>query len=464
MAKEIVWHVAVAPLGDALFFVAQPVFALVAHLVVNVCSGATGATGGTGPTGVTGGTGATGGTGPTGPTGATGATGGTGGTGPTGATGSSAYEVAVAEGFVGDEAAWLASLVGPTGATGATGATGGTGPTGSTGATGATGPTGPTGATGAAGATGATGATGGAADIAAEIHAATSKATPVDADELGLVDSAAANGLKKLTWANLKATLFAYFQGLFREKLTAARTYYVRTDGSDSNNGLADSSGGAFLTIQKAMEVVGNLDNATFGVTVQARTGSFTGPVFLPLMVGTGLLDIVGDTTTPSNCSISSGSVCFQAADNARAIVRGFKVSGAGGIRAIRGGGIFYNSIDFGSCSTYQIEATNGGWLQSTGSYAISGSSPKHITCTVLSRVVLAGGTITLTGTPAFSDAFVRCTAVSAVQVQASAFSGSATGARYRVESNAVVDTGGAGATYLPGNASGTVDSTGVYA
>lgn len=36
-------------------------------------------------------------------------------TGADGAPGASAYEVAVAEGFVGDEAAWLASLVGPTG-------------------------------------------------------------------------------------------------------------------------------------------------------------------------------------------------------------------------------------------------------------------------------------------------------------------------------------------------------------
>lgn len=35
--------------------------------------------------------------------------------GPTGATGLSAYEIAVEEGFVGNEAAWLASLVGDTG-------------------------------------------------------------------------------------------------------------------------------------------------------------------------------------------------------------------------------------------------------------------------------------------------------------------------------------------------------------
>lgn len=47
-------------------------------------------------------------------------------------------------------------------------------------------------------------------------HAATSKATPVDADEIPLVDSAAANVLKKLTWANLKATLKMYFDGLYQ--------------------------------------------------------------------------------------------------------------------------------------------------------------------------------------------------------------------------------------------------------
>ena len=46
-----------------------------------------------------------------------------------------------------------------------------------------------------------------AASAAVETHAATSKATPVDADELPLSDSASSFSLKKLTWANLKATL-----------------------------------------------------------------------------------------------------------------------------------------------------------------------------------------------------------------------------------------------------------------
>lgn len=46
-------------------------------------------------------------------------------------------------------------------------------------------------------------------------HAATSKATPVDADEIPLVDSAASFGLKKLTWANLKATIKTYTDTLY---------------------------------------------------------------------------------------------------------------------------------------------------------------------------------------------------------------------------------------------------------
>lgn len=49
----------------------------------------------------------------------------------------------------------------------------------------------------------------------ANINAATGKTTPIDADQLGLIDSAASNVLKKLTWANIKATLKTYFDSLY---------------------------------------------------------------------------------------------------------------------------------------------------------------------------------------------------------------------------------------------------------
>ena len=46
------------------------------------------------------------------------------------------------------------------------------------------------------------------------IHVSPDKTTPIDADELGIVDTADGNRLKKLTWANLKATLLMYFSAL----------------------------------------------------------------------------------------------------------------------------------------------------------------------------------------------------------------------------------------------------------
>lgn len=51
--------------------------------------------------------------------------------------------------------------------------------------------------------------------IAPGTHAATSKVTPVDNDELALVDSAASNVLKRLLWSNVKATLKTYFDTLY---------------------------------------------------------------------------------------------------------------------------------------------------------------------------------------------------------------------------------------------------------
>ncbi len=50
--------------------------------------------------------------------------------------------------------------------------------------------------------------------IGALINGATAKATPVDADQLGLMDSAASNVLKKLSWAALKTALQSIFATL----------------------------------------------------------------------------------------------------------------------------------------------------------------------------------------------------------------------------------------------------------
>jgi hypothetical protein len=57
--------------------------------------------------------------------------------------------------------------------------------------------------------------TGESSNVAEQITAAASKTTPVDADQFGITDSAAGNILKKLSWANIKATLLTYFNAIY---------------------------------------------------------------------------------------------------------------------------------------------------------------------------------------------------------------------------------------------------------
>lgn len=71
-------------------------------------------------------------------------------------------------------------------------------------------------------------------DIAASIVAATGKTTPVDADLVGLVDSAASNVLKSLTWANIKATIKTTYDTYY-QPLNAKLVAIAALSSTDSN-------------------------------------------------------------------------------------------------------------------------------------------------------------------------------------------------------------------------------------
>lgn len=93
-----------------------------------------------------------------------------------------------------------------------------------------------------------------AGGIADTTHAATSKVTPVDADEIPLVDSEASNALKKLTWANLKATLKTYFDTLFNFPIYKFSSGYYYTFTSAPSDitvslGASNINGGAYFNV-----------------------------------------------------------------------------------------------------------------------------------------------------------------------------------------------------------------------
>jgi hypothetical protein len=137
-------------------------------------AGAQGPAGTQGPAGPAGAQGPAGTQGPAGPAGAQGATGNTGGFGP------SAYQLAVTNGFVGTEAAWLASLNGPAGAQGPAGTQGPAGAQGPAGTQGPAGAQGPAGTQGVAGQTGPQGVPGQSVAVKSAGTALTAAATSIN--------------------------------------------------------------------------------------------------------------------------------------------------------------------------------------------------------------------------------------------------------------------------------------------
>lgn len=75
------------------------------------------------------------------------------------------------------------------------------------------------------------------------IDSATSKTTPADTDMIGLMDSAASNILKKLSWLNLKNTLKTYFDTLYQAILVSGTNIKTINGNSILGSGNITTSG-----------------------------------------------------------------------------------------------------------------------------------------------------------------------------------------------------------------------------
>jgi hypothetical protein len=249
-----------------------------------------------------------------------------------------------------------------------------------------------------------------------------------------------------------------------REVLTAARTYYVRTDGGDPNTGLVNSAGGAFLTIGKALSVVSALDLNTFAVTIQVAAGTYTGLVTLNApFIGGGTVQLLGDTVTPSNVVISGVTVILS--DRATLNIGGFKITGGfQGINVSNKATLnITGKMEYGACSGQHMFCYYGGLILITAAYTISGSTGIHWLAREDGIIVCAGLTVTLSGTPAFSGAFAYSTYGGTLEVNGNTFTGSGTGPRFGADFGGGIITGGAGINYFPGNSAGSTSSPGWY-
>lgn len=260
-----------------------------------------------------------------------------------------------------------------------------------------------------------------------------------------------------------------------REVLAANRTYYVRTDGSDSNNGLADTSGGAFLTIAKALSVAAALDCSIYNLTIQVRTGTFTGAVALPMMIGSGTFTLLGDSTTPANCLISRTSADAISANNCGSwAINGFKLatttSGIG-LRAIGARtSLTLANMDFGTVAgAHHILAEQDARVFANATAIKISGGTAYACWGVGSGGVLQAYSTAITVTASFTiTRFVDAGTWGLVDTGSLTFSLGAftiTGQRYNANATGGgINTGGGGASYFPGTTSGAATSPGWYA
>lgn len=258
------------------------------------------------------------------------------------------------------------------------------------------------------------------------------------------------DGSKVLSWAGR------------RELLSANRTYYVRTDGSDSNTGLANTAGGAFLTIQKAIDVVsGTLDIATYTVTIQVANGTYTGAVVCKSCIGTGSVTLSGDTTTPANVVISTTSADAITASACSTVytIDGFKIqttTSGSGVFSEKNSAVTVARVNFGACATYHAYASLAGSITFSNNYTVSGAAVCHWIASRQAAIICTGFTVTISGTPAFAGGWAYAENHALIVAHTNTYSGSATGPRYTATLMSLIQTNGAGTTALPGNSAGT--------
>ncbi len=255
---------------------------------------------------------------------------------------------------------------------------------------------------------------------------------------------------------------------LVRDQLTADRTYFVRTDGNDSNTGRVNSAAGAFLTLARAAVVIAALDLGVFNVTVQIGNGTYTSGFSLAARPpGTGVVTLVGDVSNPSNVTISTTSGgCISATNGAIINLSGIKVVNSGGFGVFAGD---YARIrltglcDFGACGAGHALIQNyAQFFCESINYYITGAAPYHIIALKSAIVRHVVSTVTIFGTPNFSTAYLYGKDAY-FDLFGLTFSGSATGKRYISDFNSLFEVYGAGTTFLPGNIAGTTSTGGQY-
>lgn len=248
-----------------------------------------------------------------------------------------------------------------------------------------------------------------------------------------------------------------------REVLITNRTYYVnKTTGSNSNSGL--SSGTAFSTIQKAIDVACALDLSIYSVTINVADAIGYAGYVLKNYVGVGPISIIGNTTTPSNVDLSGSSTNIRGtAWNCRYVIKGMKIANSAGNGAawVGPGSVTLNNMEFGACTggSY-VRADDGCFVNiRTTSITVSGAAAIGWLAGYGSQINFDTTTITYTASVAYGTANFYVQMMGFIMLGGVTFTlggNTITGQRYSTYGVAFINTYNQGANFIPGSIAGT--------
>lgn len=260
-------------------------------------------------------------------------------------------------------------------------------------------------------------------------------------------------------------------------RIIANPTIYIRKDGNDANDGSANDPAHAFLTIDNAVSYISSRYAGTGQSITYTLGNAGTYPIVNPIR---GPAVILGDPANQANYIISGvGAVAGTAVVlvNSSVTFNGVTINNTGTVCHTLG------ALPGGTATLINTTLNSTGGANSIGHlYAGPGGN-----ITIFGGVILqanaamgyawiaAGGTInqsasvlmTLSGTQNYTACFALCYQLGLIGILPNAsISGTATGVKYSVSLNGVINTGSAinaGPNYFPGNSAGAVATGGIY-
>ena len=274
-----------------------------------------------------------------------------------------------------------------------------------------------------------------------------------------------------LTINQFKITSAATKVGPFpeREQLYSNRTYYVRVDGSDDNDGLSDTPSGAFASIQTAVNSALVVDASNYVVTIQVGDGTYNECVVLGWHPGYHPIVVQGNPSTVGAVIVNgTGTHTFRCEGYWNIQHLELRNNTAGQYSVFgQYSGCDLNlgpGMQYGPSQSAHVGSYYGARVTMGSNFTISGNAAYGMLAAFGGWIYVSSVTCTFIGNRTFSTVFIAAQNSSNIRATSFTWAGTnPTGTRYRATENSVIHALNASPTYFPGTVAGVLTYGGLY-